>query len=392
METKRIAPAERISAVSEYYFSRKLKEIARLNAAGADIISLGIGGPDLPPPPAAVQAAVETLENPATHSYQMTVGLPELRRAYAGWYDRWYGISALDPDTQILPLIGSKEGVLNVAMAFVNPGDAVLVPNPGYPTYTSASRLAGARVLYYDLPEENGWEPDFEALERMPLESVKIMWVNYPHMPTGHAASRSLFERLVDFGRRHGILIVNDNPYSFIRNSSPLSIMQVPDAADTAMEMNSLSKCLNMAGWRLGMLIGKPEFISWVLRVKSNIDSGQPRAMMMGAIAALTAGPEWYAALNAEYERRAVVAQQIMDTLGCHCAPGQQGLFLWGRIPDTAAGAEAFTDRILVEARVFITPGFIFGSNGERYIRISLCEPVELLQKALQRIKDMNKQ
>ena len=392
METKRIAPAERISAVSEYYFSRKLKEIARLNAAGADIISLGIGGPDLPPPPAAVQAAVETLENPATHSYQMTVGLPELRRAYAGWYDRWYGVSALDPDTQILPLIGSKEGVLNVAMAFVNPGDAVLVPNPGYPTYTSASRLVGARVLYYDLTEENGWEPDFEALESMPLESVKIMWVNYPHMPTGHAASRSLYERLVDFGRRHGILIVNDNPYSFIRNSSPLSIMQVPGAADTAMEMNSLSKCLNMAGWRLGMLIGKPEFISWVLRVKSNIDSGQPRAMMMGAIAALTAGPEWYAALNAEYERRAVVAQQIMDTLGCHCAPGQQGLFLWGRIPDTAAGAEAFTDRILAEARVFITPGFIFGSNGERYIRISLCEPVELLQKALQRIKDMNKQ
>lgn len=392
METKRIAPAERISAVSEYYFSRKLKEIARLNAAGADIISLGIGGPDLPPPPAAVQAAVETLENPATHSYQMTVGLPELRRAYAGWYDRWYGVSALDPDTQILPLIGSKEGVLNVAMAFVNPGDAVLVPNPGYPTYTSASRLAGARVLYYDLTEENGWEPDFEALERMPLESVKIMWVNYPHMPTGHAASRSLFERLVDFGRRHGILIVNDNPYSFIRNSSPLSIMQVPGAADTAMEMNSLSKCLNMAGWRLGMLVGKPEFISWVLRVKSNIDSGQPRAMMMGAIAALTAGPEWYAALNAEYERRAVVAQQIMDTLGCHCAPGQQGLFLWGRIPDTAAGAEAFTDRILAEARVFITPGFIFGSNGERYIRISLCEPVELLQKALQRIKNMDKQ
>ena len=392
METKRIAPAERISAVSEYYFSRKLKEIARLNAAGADIISLGIGGPDLPPPPAAVQAAVETLENPATHSYQMTVGLPELRRAYAGWYDRWYGVSALDPDTQILPLIGSKEGVLNVAMAFVNPGDAVLVPNPGYPTYTSASRLAGARVLYYDLTEENGWEPDFEALERMPLESVKIMWVNYPHMPTGHAASRGLFERLVDFGRRHGILIVNDNPYSFIRNSSPLSIMQVPGAADTAMEMNSLSKCLNMAGWRLGMLIGKPEFISWVLRVKSNIDSGQPRAMMMGAIAALTAGPEWYAALNAEYERRAVVAQQIMDTLGCHYAPGQQGLFLWGRIPDTAVGAEAFTDRILAEARVFITPGFIFGSNGERYIRISLCEPVELLQKALQHIKDMNKQ
>ena len=388
MKIKKIEPAERISAVSEYYFSRKLKEIARLNAEGADIISLGIGGPDLPPPPAAVRAAVATLEDPATHSYQMTVGLPELRREYAGWYARWYGVGSLDPDTQILPLIGSKEGVLNVAMAFVNPADAVLVPNPGYPTYTSASRLAGAEVIYYDLTEENGWKPDFDALERLPLDRVKIMWVNYPQMPTGRPADLGLYARLVDFGRRHGILIVNDNPYSFIRNDRPLSILQVPGAMETAMEMNSLSKCLNMAGWRLGMLVGKAEFISWVLRVKSNIDSGQPRAMMTGAIEALKAGPEWYAALNAEYGRRAAVAQQIMDALGCRCAPGQQGLFLWGRIPDCAAGSEAFADRILAEARVFVTPGFIFGSNGDRYIRISLCEPVELLEKALNRIKD----
>lgn len=391
MEIKNIAPAERISAVSEYYFSRKLKEIARLNAEGADIISLGIGGPDLPPPAAAIEAAVATLENPATHSYQMTVGLPELRRAYVDWYARWYGVTGLDPDTQVLPLIGSKEGILNVALAFVNPGDAVLVPNPGYPTYTSASRLAGAEVIYYDLTEENDWQPDFEAFEQLPLERVKIMWVNYPQMPTGRPASRELYERLVDFGRRHGILIVNDNPYSFIRNDCPLSIMQVEGAKDTALEMNSLSKCLNMAGWRLGMLVGKPEFISWVLRVKSNIDSGQPRAMMLGAVEALKVGPEWYAALNDEYERRALVAQQIMDVLGCRCAPGQQGLFLWGRIPESEPGAEAFSDRILAEARVFVTPGFIFGSNGDRYIRISLCEPVELLGKALDRIKNINK-
>ncbi|MDE6135565.1 MAG: aminotransferase class I/II-fold pyridoxal phosphate-dependent enzyme, partial [Muribaculaceae bacterium] len=350
MKTKKIIPAARAAGVCEYYFSRKLKEIAALNAAGAEIISLGIGGPDLPPPAEAIEAAVAILEDPGSHSYQMTVGLPELRRAYARWYSGWYGVDSLDPDSQILPLIGSKEGVLNVAMAFVDPGDVVLVPNPGYPTYTSASMIAGAEIIPYSLTEENGWLPDFEELEKLPLERVRLMWVNYPHMPTGTAASPELFRRLVDFGRRHGILIVNDNPYSFIRNDNPLSILSVDGAMETAMEMNSLSKCLNMAGWRLGMLVGKPEFISWVLKVKSNIDSGQPRAMMEGAIRALGQDAGWYSELNRVYASRAVEASRIMDALGCRCAPGQQGLFLWGRIPDKAAGSEEFADAVLDNA------------------------------------------
>lgn len=382
-----ITPAARISEVKEYYFSRKLKEIAALNAAGADIISLGIGGPDTPPPAPAIERAVECLERTDTHGYQMTVGLPELRRAYVRWYAREYDVVGLDPDTEVLPLIGSKEGVLNVAMAFVNPGDAVLVPDPGYPTYTSASRLAGAEVIHYDLRADRGWYPDFEALERLPLERVKIMWVTYPHMPTGAPASRDLFERLVAFGRKHGILIVNDNPYSFIRNDHPLSIMQVPGAMDTALEMNSLSKCLNLAGWRLGMLVGRGDYISWVLRVKSNIDSGQPRAMMEGAIRALEAPSEWYRNLSALYERRARVARRIMEALGCSVEDGQQGLFMWGRIPVEAESAVTFADMILDRARVFVTPGSIFGSNGDRYIRVSLCAPESVLERAYERIK-----
>ncbi len=386
LEGSGIRPAVRISDVKEYWFSRKLKEIAALNAAGADIISLGIGGPDTPPPAAAVRGAVECLERTDSHGYQMTVGLSELRRAYARWYAREYDVVGIDPDREILPLIGSKEGVLNIAMAFVNPGDVVLVPNPGYPTYTSASRLAGAEVIYYDLRPDRGWYPDFDALERLPLERVKIMWVTYPHMPTGAPATRDLFERLVALGRRHGILIVNDNPYSFIRNDRPLSIMQVPGAMDTALEMNSLSKCLNLAGWRLGMLVGREDYISWVLRVKSNIDSGQPRAMMEGAIRALEAPAQWYRDLSALYERRAVIARRILEALGCAVEEGQQGLFLWGRIPAQAENAETLADEVLERARVFVTPGSIFGSNGDRYIRVSLCAPENVLEKALGRI------
>ncbi len=387
--SKEITPSRRASSVSEYWFSRKLKEIAKLNAAGFDIVSLGIGGPDLPPPSSAVEAAVECLRRPDSHSYQMTVGLPELRQAFARWYDRYYGVS-LNPDREILPLIGSKEGVINVALAFLNPGDGVLVPNPGYPTYTSASKLAEAEIFSYDLDPRHGWQPDFEVLERLPLDRIKLMWVNYPNMPTGAPASRKLFERLVDFGRRHGILIVNDNPYSFIRNDRPLSILSIPGATDVALEMNSLSKCLNMAGWRVGMLAGNPEFVQYVLRVKSNIDSGQPRAIMEGAIAALKSEPEWYESLNAEYKRREAVASKIMDVLKCGYNEGQQGLFLWGRIPDSAVNSEAFADEVLDRARVFITPGFIFGSQGDRYIRISLCAPVEVLEKAYNRILSAN--
>lgn len=384
--TKQIQPADRLNSVSEYYFSRKLKEIARLRAQGIDIISLGIGGPDMMPPQAAVNAAVACLQRPDTHSYQMTVGLPELRQAFTGWYERRYGVGGLDPDRNVLPLIGSKEGVLNIALAFLNPGDGVLVPDPGYPTYTSASRIALAEVFTYTLSDENGWVPDFEALERLPLERIKLMWVNYPHMPTGTPASMEIFRRLVDFGRRHSIVIVNDNPYSMILNDRPLSILNVPGADEVAIEMNSLSKCLNMAGWRVGMMVSNPAFIEWVLKVKSNIDSGQPRAIMEGAIAALAQPDSWYEALNAEYAARQAIAGRIMDALGCTWRHGQQGLFLWGRIPDTEKSAEAFADRILAEKRVFITPGFIFGKAGERYVRISLCAPQATLLQALDRI------
>lgn len=385
--TKPIQPAERLNSVSEYYFSRKLKEIAALNAAGADIISLGIGGPDLPPPAAAVRAAVECFERPDTHGYQMTVGLPGLRAAFADWYARIYGVTGLDPDTNILPLIGSKEGVLNIALTFLNPGDGVLVPNPGYPTYTSASRIALAEVFPYELTADNDWQPDFEALEKLPLERIKLMWVNYPHMPTGTPARRETFERLVDFGRRHGIVIVNDNPYSLILNPEPMSIFSIPGAEDVAIEMNSLSKCLDMAGWRVGVAVAKEQFIKWILSIKSNVDSGQPRAIMEGAIAALAQPAEWYEALNAKYAERQRIAADIMQTLGCECRPGQQGLFLWGRIPDNETSAEAFADKVLAGARVFITPGFIFGSAGDRYVRVSLCAKPEKLTEALERIR-----
>lgn len=272
-------------------------------------------------------------------------------------------------------------------MAFINPGDGVLVPNPGYPTYTSASRLAGAEIFNYELSEKTGWYPDFDALERLPLERIKLMWVNYPHMPTGTPASKDVFRKLVDFGRRHGILIINDNPYSFILNDAPQSILQVEGATDVAMELNSLSKCLSMAGWRVGMLIGAPEYIGWVLRVKSNIDSGQPLFVMEGAVAALQSGDEWYKEINAAYGARQAIAHRIMDALGCECRGGQQGLFLWGRIPDDKVSAEAYADEILDKARVFVTPGFIFGSQGERYIRISLCAPENKLNEALNRIE-----
>jgi aspartate/methionine/tyrosine aminotransferase len=384
---KRIQPADRLNSVTEYYFSRKLKQIAALNASGADIVSLGIGGPDMPPPQAAIDAAVACLKRRDTHSYQMTVGRPELRRAFADWYSQRYGVEWLDPDKNILPLIGSKEGVLNISMAFINPGDGVLVPNPGYPTYTSASRLAGAEIFNYELSEKTGWYPDFDALERLPLERIKLMWVNYPHMPTGTPASKDVFRKLVDFGRRYGILIINDNPYSFILNDAPQSILQVEGATDVAMELNSLSKCLSMAGWRVGMLIGAPEYIGWVLRVKSNIDSGQPLFVMKGAVAALQSGDEWYKEINAAYGARQAIAHRIMDALGCECRGGQQGLFLWGRIPNDKVSAEAYADEILDKARVFVTPGFIFGSQGERYIRISLCAPENKLNEALNRIE-----
>lgn len=388
----RIQPAERLTNVSEYYFSRKLKEVAQMRAGGQDIISLAIGGPDMPPPQAAVDAAVETLRRNDTHGYQMTSGLPELRAEFARWYSCHYGVDDLNPDTEILPLIGSKEGVLDISLAFLNPGDGVLVPNPGYPTYTSASNIAMAKVYTYDLCEEDGWMPDFDALSALPLDKIKLMWVNYPHMPTGTPATLELFERLVDFGRRHNIVIVNDNPYSMILNDRPLSIFNVPGARDIAIEMNSLSKCLNMAGWRVGVMVASERFVRWVLQVKSNIDSGQPRAIMEGAIAAMRQPRQWYDNLNAVYAERREAATELLELLYCSVRPGQQGLFAWGRLPRWVASSAEASEYLLNTFGIFVTPGCVFGSAGDRYLRVSLCAPVESYKRSVNRIKNHRKQ
>lgn len=385
-----IRPSDRVARIREYYFSTKLKEIAALRAAGHDVISLGIGGPDRPPSDEVIETMTAALHDPSNHGYQPHVGLPELRGAFADWYQRWYGVT-LDPKSEIQPLIGSKEGVTHISLAFLNPGDGVLVPNPGYPTYSSISKLVGAEIFNYDLAEESGWQPDFEAMERtLPLERIKLMWLNYPHMPTGARARRETFEKAVKFGRRHDIVIVNDNPYSFILNDTPMSILQVEGAKDVAIEMNSLSKSHNMPGWRVGMAASNPEFISWILKVKSNIDSGQFKPLMLAAAQALKAGPEWHAEVNALYASRRRVAEQIMEAIGCTFDPTQSGLFLWGRISDPDVSSMALADRILAEADVFVTPGFIFGSAGERYIRISLCATEERMKEALDRINNLN--
>ena len=386
-----ITPATRVMEIQEYYFSKKLREVAQLNAQGADIISLGIGGPDRMPHEDVITTLCAEAQKPGNHSYQPYVGIPELRQAFAQWYKRWYGVE-LDPAKEIQPLIGSKEGILHVSLAFLNPGDGVLVPNPGYPTYTSVSRLAQAEIFSYDLTEENGWMPDFEALERLPLDKIKLMWINYPHMPTGTPATIELFKKIVDFGHRHNIVIAHDNPYSFILNNEPLSLLQVEGAREIAIEMNSMSKSHNMAGWRVGMLASNPTFINWILKVKSNIDSGQFKPLMLAAVKGLQVDAEWYDTLNSVYASRRAVAEEIMRELGCRFDEKQRGMFLWGRIPDDEASSEALADKVLYDARVFITPGFIFGSNGERYVRISLCATEENMRRALERIKEMNNQ
>lgn len=384
-----IKPADRVNTIQEYYFARKLKEVAALNAKGMDIVSLGIGGPDLPPGADVIDTLCEAAALPDSHSYQPFAGIPQLRRAYADWYREHYGVT-FDPDTQLQPLIGSKEAVLHVSLTFLNPGDGVLVPNPGYPTYTSASKLAMAEIFPYDLKADNGWYPDFDALERLPLDRIKLMWINYPHMPTGAPASLELFEKIVAFGKKHDIVIAHDNPYSFILNDKPLSLMQVPGAMDIALELNSLSKSHNMAGWRMGMIVSNPEFVSWFVKVKSNVDSGQFKPMMLAAAKALAADDSWYRQINETYAGRRAIAEEIMTALGCSFDPAQRGLFLWGRIPDSVADVEEFTDRVLYEGRVFITPGFIFGSNGSRYIRISLCATPDKLREALSRVKALD--
>ena len=390
MESKvfNIQPADRLSNVSEYYFSRKLKEVARMNAEGKDVISLAIGSPDMPPSEATIDVLCREARKADTHGYQPTIGTPELRQAMAGFYKRWYNVE-LDPATEIQPLIGSKEGILHVTLAFVNPGDSVLVPNPGYPTYTALSKLLGANIINYDLSAQNGWQPDFEALESMDLSNVKLMWTNYPNMPTGANARRETYEKLVEFARQHNIVIVNDNPYSFILNRDErLSILQVPGAKDCCIEFNSMSKSHNMPGWRVGMLATNAEFIKWIIKVKSNIDSGTFRPLQLAAAQAYQNSDEWHHQANIEtYARRRELAEEIMTQIGCEFDPNQVGMFLWGRIPENYSDAEELTERVLHKARVFITPGFIFGTNGKRYVRISLCAKEEAIKTALERIK-----
>ena len=383
-----ITPAERVNTVQEYYFSRKLKEVARLNAEGRDIVSLAIGSPDMPPSAQTVGKLCEVAQRPDAHGYQPTAGLPELRQAMADFYRRTYGVEA-DWATEVQPIIGSKEGIMYVTLAFCNPGDEVLVPDPGYPTYTAINRIFGTRIVNYSLREDNGWQPDFEALEHMDLSRVKVMWANYPNMPTGGNARRDTLERLVDFARRHDIVVVNDNPYSLILNEHPMSIMQVPGAKDCCIELNSMSKSHNMPGWRVAMMVSNEQYIQWMFKIQSNIENGSFRGIQLAAAEAYnTNTPEWHRLHNIDiYARRRAVAEQIMTTLGCTFDPTQVGMFLWGRIPDKYADVEVLTERVLHEARVFITPGFIFGNNGRRYIRISLCANDEKMHEALQRVQ-----
>lgn len=383
-----IRPAKRTESVQEYYFSRKLKEIAQMNASRAEagedlVINLGIGSPDGMPPMDAVEALCGSAVEAGNHAYQSYVGLPELRKAFADWYARWYGVT-LDSAKQIQPLVGSKEAILLISLTYLDKGDKVLVPDPGYPTYSSASKLVEAEIIPYDLKEENGWWPDFDALEKMDLSGVKIMWTNYPNMPTGAPASEELYARLVKFGKDHDILICNDNPYSFILNDRPLSILAQPGAMDCCLELNSLSKAHNMAGWRIGMVAAQADVISQILKVKSQMDSGMFKPLQLAAVQALKQGPEWFRELNEEYRRRRVLAGEIFDLIGAAYQKDSTGMFLWGKVSEGTG--EQISDRLLYEAGVFITPGFIFGKNGSQYIRISLCAKPEILKAAAERI------
>jgi LL-diaminopimelate aminotransferase len=390
MSKPEIQPAARTSLVTEYFFSKKLKEIAEMRQRGIDVINLGIGSPDLPPSGIVIETLSHNASCPGNHGYQSYNGIPSLRAAFSDWYKRYFGVD-LDPENEILPLIGSKEGIMHISMAFIDPGDEVLVPDPGYPSYSAATKLAGGVVRPYDLTEEKGWIPDLAKLEKEGVGNVKIMWINYPHMPTGTKASEELFRELVTFARRHSILLCNDNPYSFILNSEHLSVLAVPDAKETALELNSLSKSHNMAGWRIGMVGGDADFINTILKVKSNMDSGMFQPLQAAAVEALAAPEEWYSQLNAVYLRRHRQAEEIMNALSCSFNTGQAGLFLWGKIPDSYNDAVEMTDELLHKRHLFITPGTIFGNNGKKYVRISLCASEEVLKKALMRITDPDK-
>ncbi|NCI45928.1 pyridoxal phosphate-dependent aminotransferase [Sediminibacterium soli] len=378
--------AKRLDGIGEYYFSRKLREIDERNQQGKNIINLGIGSPDLPPHPDVIRTLQEESAKPNVHAYQNYKGSPVLRRAIAGWYEKWYGVE-LDPESEILPLIGSKEGIMHICMTYLNEGDEALIPNPGYPTYSAAVKLAGGIPVTYEMNEANHWEPDFAALGQKDLSKVKLLWVNYPHMPTGQPPTPCLFEKIVAFGKKHDIIICHDNPYSFILNEQPMSLLHVPDAKDTVIELNSLSKSQNMAGWRVGMLCASRERIEEVLRFKSNMDSGMFLPVQLAAAKALELGKEWYDEVNAIYRRRREKVFDILDILKCSYAKQQVGMFVWAKIPGSYRDGYALSDEVLYDANVFITPGGIFGSAGENYIRISLCGSMERFEEAIARIK-----
>lgn len=387
---KEIKTSGRLNGIGEYYFSKKLREIDELNKQGKQIINLGIGSPDLPPHPDVIAVLAEESTKPDVHAYQSYKGSPVMRKAFADWYANWYGVT-LDPDTEILPLIGSKEGIMHICMTYLEEGDEVLVPNPGYPTYQSAVKLAGGLVRSYTLTEANGWFPDFAALDQEDLSRVKLMWVNYPHMPTGTAATEEVFEHLVAFGKKHGILICHDNPYSFILNDSPKSILSVPGAKDIVLELNSLSKAQNMAGWRVGILAGAKERINEVLTFKSNMDSGMFLPVQLAAAKALTLGKDWYQSLNKIYAERREKVFAILDQLHCSYDRDQTGMFVWAKVPAHYESGYALSDEVLYGANVFITPGGIFGTAGDGYVRISLCSPVEKLDQSLERLPAISK-
>jgi len=380
-----IERSHRLQSVEEYYFSRKLKEVALLKAAGKPIINLGIGSPDLEPPHRVISALTDSLFDAKAHQYQSYQGLLELREAMATFYREQFEVS-LSPKTEILPLIGSKEGIMHISMAFLNEGDEVLIPNPGYPTYSSVTKLLGAKPIYYDLKEDHNWHPDLVTLEGMDLSKVKIMWVNYPHMPTGATATNKLFEDIIAFAKRNNILVVNDNPYSFVLNDFPRSILKYRDAKEVCLELNSLSKTFNMAGWRVGMVMGKSEYIDDIIRVKSNMDSGMFYGIQKGAIEALKCSKMWYVSLNSVYEQRRELIWQLAEALNCTYDPFTSGLFVWSKLPPLVK-AEEFIDVVLKNHSIFIAPGTIFGSNGEGYIRFSLCASTEEIEEAIARVK-----
>ena len=379
--------ASRLEGIGEYYFSQKLREIEQLNKAGKQIINLGIGSPDLAPHPLVVKALQEAAVPDNVHAYQSYKGSPVLRNAIAAFYQTWYGV-ILDPDTEVLPLIGSKEGIMHICMTYLNAGDQALIPNPGYPTYSSAVKLAGGEPVYYDLTLTGNWEPDLEALEKTDLSKVKLMWVNYPHMPTGQLPSDHFFEALIAFATKHQILICHDNPYSFILNESPKSLLAVKGAKEVVVELNSLSKSSNMAGWRVGMLAGKKERIEEVLRFKSNMDSGMYLPIQLAAAKALSLGKDWYDSINVIYKARREKVFELLDLLNCTYSKTQVGMFVWASIPASYADGFALSDKVLYDANVFITPGGIFGTGGNAFIRISLCAPVERFELAIERVKN----